>query len=281
MVTAFDRIDQTVVTLDRIAGCRPAPAEILVHVDGGRQDCADAIRSACPVARVIISSGRVGPGGGRNRLMSEAAYDIVASFDDDSYPVDSDYFSRLLGVFSQQPGASVVAARIFHIGEGVGADNGPDEWVSDFNGCGCAYRREHFLDAGGYVPLVTAYGMEEVDLALRLSARGRRILLSPSLRVHHHTDRARHSDPAVTAASLANIVLLAFLRYPVVLWPVAAGQLLNRLQWLVRHGRRPGIGRGLSAAPLQALRLRHLRSPLRASAVWAYLARRRHPEPVR
>ena len=58
----------------------------------------------------------------------------------------------------------------------------------------CVYRRSAFLEAGGYVPLPVAYGMEEVDLALRLHSRGGKILTTPWLRVFHNTDLKRHAE---------------------------------------------------------------------------------------
>ena len=82
------------------------------------------------------------------------------------------------------------------------------------------------------MPLRDAYNMEEVDFALRLHARGGKVLGTQWLRVFHDTDRARHADPAVTAASIANLALLAFLRYPVHLWTIGAAQCANRIQWL-------------------------------------------------
>ncbi|MFA5909850.1 MAG: glycosyltransferase [Vicinamibacterales bacterium] len=275
IVTAFERVPQTLATLDRLRACRPAPAQVIVHVDGNRQQCAAAIRQADPSAEVIVSTGNVGPGGGRNRLVVAASHDIVASFDDDSYPVDPDYFARVQTVFNDFPDASIVTGHVYHTDEVVGADARTAEWLADFSGGGCAYRREHYLEAGGYVPLTTAYGMEEVDLALRLHARGRRVLRTPWLRVFHDTDRARHADPAVTAASVSNILLLTFLRYPLSLWGIGLLQCANRIQWLLRHGRRRGVWSGLVTAPAAALARRRQRQVLPARAVRSYLRLRR------
>ena len=79
-------------------------------------------------------------------------------------------------------------AQVFHLHEAIEPDTTASEWVADFSGGGCAYRRERYLQTGGYVPLPTAYGMEEVDFGLRLHALGGRVLRSGSLRVFHHTD---------------------------------------------------------------------------------------------
>lgn len=280
VITAFDRIEQTIETLQRIRRCVPSPAQILVHVDANQRACADAVRAVGLADAVLESSDRVGPGGGRNRLLAAAHHPIVASFDDDSWPLDSDYFQRLLVVFERYPQAVVVGARLFHRGEPRREAVDAAEWRADFVGAGCAYRRDAFLASGGYVPLPTAYGMEEVDLSLRLHAHGQRILHSDWLRVEHDTDLAHHASAEVTAASIANLALLTCLRYPAWLWFVGVLQVTNRVWWLMRHGRRRGILRGLVSIPGHLRAHWALREPLPAPAVRSFLALRRGEHPA-
>ena len=280
IITACRRLDQTLDTLRTIEGCRPPPAEILVHVDGNQAGLAEAIRRGHPAVRVMANDDTIGPGGGRNAMIAAATGEIVASFDDDSYPIDTDYFARVAEIFARVPGASVVGAHVYHRHQTVAPDAKTAEWVADFSGGGCAYRRADFLVTGGYVPLETAYGMEEVDLALRLHAQGRRVLQSRWLRVFHDTDLVRHAEPGVTAASVANIALLTFLRYPVTMWLVGAGQWLNRIQWLLGHGRRRGVVRGIASIPSTLRRHASARRLVAGAAVRSYLRLRRHPIPA-
>jgi GT2 family glycosyltransferase len=277
IVTAYERIEQTLATLKVIKSCEPRPDEILVHVDANRVKCAQAIQDAFPDVRLIVSSERVGPGGGRNKLVAAAACDLVASFDDDSYPIDSDYFGRALQLFEKHPDASVICTALFHRGEPIALDERNAQWTADFSGGACLFRRSAFLEAGGYVPLPVAYGMEEVDLALRLHSRGGRILTSSWLRVFHDTDLMRHGDPLVTAGSIANLALLAYLRYPVSLWFVGLWQCANRVIWLLRHGRRRGIWTGLTMIPAHLRANQRYRLPLKTRDVRSYLALRRTP----
>ena len=277
IVTAYERIEQTLATLKVIQSCTPAPDEILVHVDDNRLECAGAIRAAFPDVRVLLSHERVGPGGGRNKLLAAAGHDLVASFDDDSYPIDSDYFARVRDLFAKHEDASVICAALYHRGETIALDDRRAEWTADFCGGACVFRRRAFLAAGGYVPLPVAYGMEEVDLALRLHARGGRILTSSWLRVFHDTDLQRHGNPRVTAGSIANVALLAYLRYPVSLWIVGFGQCVNRVVWLLRHGRRRGIWTGMTMIPAHLRAHREYRLPLAFREVKSYLALRRAP----
>jgi GT2 family glycosyltransferase len=277
IVTAYERIDQTLATLRVLESCVPRPDEILVHVDANQVKCEEAIRNAFPHIRILTSSNQEGPGGGRNKLLNAAQFELVASFDDDSYPIDSDYFERALRLFKKFPDASVICAALYHTGESIGLDNRTAQWTADFSGGACIFRRKAFLEAGGYVPLPVAYGMEEVDLAIRLHSRGGKILTTPWLRVFHNTDLQRHGDPRVTAGSIANLALLAYLRYPVSLWAIGVGQCANRLLWLLRNGRRRGIVKGVTMIPAHLWANHRYRLPVSKRAVQSYLALRRAP----
>lgn len=281
IVTAYERIEQTLATLRIVQSCTPPPDEILVHVDANRRDCERAIREEFPWVRVLRSDEQVGPGGGRNKLIEAAQFELVASFDDDSYPIDSDYFARAAKLFEQFPDVAVLCAALYHAGEAIGLDERSAQWTADFSGGACIYRRQAFLNAGGYVPLPVAYGMEEVDLAIRVHSRGGRILTTRWLRVFHNTNLERHADPRVTAGSIANLALLTYLRYPVSLWVVGIGQCANRLIWLLRHGRRRGILKGVIMIPAHLRANHRYRLPVSKGAMRSYLALRRAPIPER
>ena len=280
IVTAHQRIEQLFVTLEKLQACAPPPAEIMVHVDGGNDACATAVRARYPNVRVIVSATRIGPGGGRNHLVQAAGQPLIASFDDDSYPIDGDFFRRVAILFEEYRDAWVLAAHVYHVDEPIEPAQPVAQWAADFTGCGCAYRRDRYLEVGGYVPLPDAYNMEEVDFALRLHARGKKVLGTRWLRVFHDTDRARHADPAVTAASIANLALLAFLRYPIHLWTIGVAQCANRTQWLLRNGRHRGILTGLANIPSRLWENRQRRQPLPSAAIKSYFALRRHPIPA-
>src|SRR5690606_5544501 len=127
---------------ERIKTCKPKPYEIIVHVDAGDDETQGKIAKRFPSVRVIQSQKKMGPGGGRNRLMHAARSPIVASFDDDSYPLDLDYFERVLRVFDEEPDDAIVQSEIFHRGEYLRPPVNRRYPVADFIGCGCAFRRE-------------------------------------------------------------------------------------------------------------------------------------------
>lgn len=277
IVTAYQRIDQTLVTIQKLLDCEPQPNEIIVHVDANQTQCEKAIRAAFPALKVLLSEASVGPGGGRNKLIAAASNEYIASFDDDSYPIDADYFARVLTLFEKFPAAAILCAAVYHQRQPIENDTKVAEWTSDFGGGACIYRRTAFTSTGGYVPLPVAYGMEEVDLALRLHAQGGRILRSTWLRVFHDTDLQRHAHPEVTAGSIANIALLVYLRYPHSFWPVGFVQGCRRILWLLRHNRRHGILTGLLMTPKHLWSHRKYRQRLTARDVKSYLSLRRAP----
>lgn len=276
IMPTYGRPEQLLKALKHTNLCTPRPDEIVVHIDGGDTVTEAALHQSEFTDIVVIKNAfRVGPGGGRNVAIAHAKNAIVASFDDDSYPLDPDYFSRLLQLFEQFPKAAVIGAAIYHIGEEVKPDERTAQWESTFVGCGCAYRKEIFLQTNGYVELPVAYGMEEVDLALRLHHQGWGILTSPWLRVFHDSKLEHHSSPQVTAASIANLVLLAYLRYPPSLWWLGIGQCFNRIIWLVRHQRFAGIMDGLLTVPKLVSQYHHHRQVVTSQSLLSYLRLRR------
>src|SRR6266704_1175598 len=119
VIPTWNRREKLLVCLGLILDCDPPPAELIVHVDAGDTQTAAAVRQHFPAVRLLESSERMGPGGGRNRLLAAASNELIASFDDDSYPIDQDYFRVLLELFGCFSQAAVIAAEVIHEGEAV------------------------------------------------------------------------------------------------------------------------------------------------------------------
>jgi GT2 family glycosyltransferase len=274
ILTGWRRPEELLRSIDVLFKCAPPPGEVIVHLDAGSSFSAFDVTTVFPTVRVISSDVAVGPGGGRNKLIQAASNELVASFDDDSFPDDTEFFSELIDVALRHPKVAIFAANILENEEQSVDGQIAEEQTFDFVGCGCVYRRSMFLKTSGYVPIPTAYGMEEVDLALRLHSEGVPLLWAPSLRVRHRVDMTKYEQPEITAASIANIGLLAFLRYPVVLWPMGLIQCLRRAVWLMAQGRRKGIIQGFLSIPDHLRRHRQNRQPLGFWQVVSYFIRR-------
>lgn len=280
VIPTWQRKKQLSETLAKILVCYPCPAEILVHVDAGDNETTPWLMENFPTIRVLESKYRVGPGGGRNRLIAAAKYPIVASFDDDSYPLDTDYFERLVLCFEHYPEISVLASRIIEKNDPLVKPSALIGATTHFGGGGVSYRREDFLESQGYVPLAIAYGMEEVDLCLRFFDMGKRIYFSPWLRVFHNSELTHHSSAAVTAASIQNLALLIFLRYPKRYWFYGALQILNRVVWLAKVRRYAGIPKGIIQIPIYCWRYTYLRQPVSPVALKQFFRLRKSTNSV-
>ena len=209
----------------------------------------------------------LGPGGGRDLLIRRARAPLVACFDDDSWPEDMDYFARAAQLAPEFPQVAVLAASVRLRGSERKTEVGRMRSLGCFENCGCVVRRQAFLHIKGYLPLRYAYGMEEADVALQLKDQGWEILAVPELKVFHDADLRHHQSAAVNAAHITNTGLLAFLRYPVWLWPLGACQVIRRVNYAIRVGRWAGILRGLADIPALCWRYRGYRRPVRAGTV--------------
>lgn len=281
IVPACQRVGELRKTLLRIQSCDPPPAEILVHADGSGANVLDLVQSEFPSVRLLLSVCSLGPGGSRDRLIREARHTWIANFDDDSYPLDAGYFGSVLKAVDASPHSAVFSASTFHQDHQIPLPSPSAHHlnVPVFSGCGCVYNKIWYERTRGYVPVPVAYGMEEVDLSLQLHALGGVILEVPRLRVYHKDPYATRPSDDALAYSIANIALLGFLRYPVILWPLVPLQLLSRIVWAVRQGWTQGLWRGVRMIPGHLRLYARYRAPVPATKVISWLLHR-HSRPA-
>ena len=276
-IPTWARGTRVIGTIERILACAPPPAEIIVHVDASDGTLEKVLSERFPQVRLLSSPHRVGPGGGRHRCLLAAAQPYFASFDDDSWPVDGDYFGALLALFAALPDTALLAAPITHPWEQLPPRSELSEPVVMFTGCGWAVRRADYLACPGFVDRPFAYGVEELDLALQFYCSGLGIRRSASLRVFHDTTLAHHRNPRQTAASIQNVALLAWMRYPWSLFGRAILQIINMVVDQIRRGRYRGVVTGLIGIPWVLCTNRHRRSPAAADLVVGFLTKRGTP----
>lgn len=219
-------------TLERICACNPLPQEILLHGDGGWQPEMAMLEGLPLPVKLVLSEAHVGPGGGRHRLFQEAACELVASFDDDSWPLDEDYFARALAVMEAFPKAVVMSPAVYLKERPVLAALPEAALVRSFAGSASVTRRSLYLGLPGYVPVAAAYGVEETDLSLQAHAAGLEILFCPWLRAWH--DRPSVDNQHSVLPWIRNEVLLASLRFPLVMQPWGWVRALRHV-WRHRH----------------------------------------------
>lgn len=274
IVPACRRQDKLLETLRRIQNCHPAPAQILVHVDGGDSVIVEAIRTFDPGIQILVSNKLLGPGGSRNRLIGAAEHELVANFDDDSFPANPGYFARVMDLAEHFPDAAMFSAAS-HAKEWL---NLKFQQIAVPSGCGCVFRRRWFQRTQGFVPLPIAYNMEEVDIGLQLHALGGMIVHDPLLRVTHDNVLMREVDARTNAHVLANTALFTYLRYPAWLWPVGAWSVFNRLVLLLCWGWTAGIPEGLWMMPDHLRKHKQYRREINSPSILSWLLLRRWPK---
>jgi GT2 family glycosyltransferase len=275
VIPTYCRGNRVLGALERICCCDPQPSEILVHIDDSDGKLEAVLARSFPSVRVISGSRRIGPGGGRHCCLNRCGSAYAVSFDDDSYPVDTDFFARVCELFSTNLDAAVIGARIWHPYQNPEARNLKFVRKSCFTGCGHAIRLSAYRATRGYLPLPVAYAMEEVDLSLQLFARGWKIYESSELRVFHDSHLTHHQNAETTAGFVTNVALFGFLNYPFWCWPWAFLQLGNIVWYCIKRGRLNGIVTGLIYIPKICFSFRKYRSPFPASTIVAFMRYRR------
>ena len=155
MITTRNRREELRRTLGKLLELQPAADEILICADGCTDKTSEMVRQDFPSCILLENDSARGSVFSRDRLLRTASGDIVLSLDDDSYPLDRDFFARLDLVFEQQAGAAVITFPEIRDG-GASADptklpSSPAHLVSAYPNCAAAMRRETYLRLGGYV----------------------------------------------------------------------------------------------------------------------------------
>jgi GT2 family glycosyltransferase len=148
----------------------------------------------------------------------------VAFSDDDSWWAPG-ALDRAAGLFDTHPRLGLLAARTL-VGPAAEPDplnevlatsplgtatDLPGTQVLGFLACASVVRREAYLDAGGFHPMLF-FGGEETLLAYDLAARGWGVTHCPEVIAHHHPDPLPRTGRSVTVRR--NALLTAWLRRP-------------------------------------------------------------------
>jgi GT2 family glycosyltransferase len=200
-------------------------------------------------------------------LIQESRFPLVASFDDDSWPLDQNFFQTAAELMREHPKAALLSGQVTMRGQIAPETSDFIAEANCYESGACVLRREAFLQTGMYLPLRYAYGMEEADVALQLLDSGWTILKAHKLRVYHDSDLNHHASPAINAAHITNTALLTFLRYPVSYWPLGAAQVANRIRFALTVGRHRGVLAGVLGIPGVIRTYWQARKPVQKSTI--------------
>ncbi|MGW0394609.1 glycosyltransferase [Streptomyces sp. NPDC003042] len=223
VVITHNRRDQLLHTLDRLAGLPERPPVIVVD-NASSDGTGDAVARVRPAVTLLTPGLNLGAPG-RNIGVRHARTPYVAFSDDDSW-WEPGALGRAADLLDRHDRLGLVAAGI-RVGPGGEPDplnamlaasplgcaaDLPGPRVLGFLACAAVARRDAYLEAGGYHPLLFLGG-EETLLAYDLTARGWAVCHVPDVvAVHRPTGGVRPGRPAVQRR---NAVLTAWLRRPV------------------------------------------------------------------
>ncbi|WP_280401493.1 glycosyltransferase family 2 protein [Nocardia carnea] len=264
VIATRNRAAELARTLAELATLRPRPP--IVVLDNASDDDTAEVAAGFSGVSVVRLPRNLGAAA-RNLGVTAARTPYIAFCDDDSWWAD-DALARAEQVLDSCPRLGLVAARTL-VGPGdrddpvnelmadspLGRPAGlPGPAVLGFLACAAVVRKEAFLRAGGFSPLLH-FGAEERLLALDLVAAGWELSYVAEIRAHHHP--SSHRPPPVwrRRAELRNNALITWLRRPVRqcvsetavllgravrepwIWP-ALGGVLRRLPWALAQRRR-------------------------------------------
>lgn len=262
VIPTYNRGIAVLSVLEKIQTCDPKPAEIWIHIDLANGALEDQLCRNYRDIRVLTSPTRLGPGGGRHRCLAACTTPYAVSFDDDSYPVDADFFERVEQLFLQHSDAAVFSAVIWARGEPPRRQTESRIIISSYMAGGCAIRLAAYRAVRGLLPRPVAYGMEETDLSMQLFAAGWKIYQAGDLRVFHDADLKHHETAEVNAGAITNVGLFVFLHFPVTRWGRGLLQIANRVVYAIKMGRVRGICSGIIRILPDCYRNRQHRKPI-------------------
>ncbi len=255
-------------TLGKLEELRPRPPVIVVD-NASSDGTPAALRRSFPAVQLVELPGNRGAAA-RNTGVARARTPYVAFCDDDSWWAH-DALPTAADTLDTHPVLGAVVARTL-VGPDErpdpvnaamatsplpGGNGGPGPRVLGCLACSLVVRREAFLAAGGFSPLLFFVGEERL-LAYDLTAAGWPLAYVADVTAHHHPSASRVGKEARAVLERRNAVLTAWMRRPL---PVA----VDATRKLAGDAARRPAARGALRAALvrmpAALRRRRLLPP--------------------
>ncbi|MEW5981244.1 MAG: glycosyltransferase family 2 protein [Acidobacteriota bacterium] len=284
-VDGRDRLEAALPPL--AAELRRLPRWQLIVADAGTTDgMQDFVRRSCPEAVVLQSADRLDFGANCNRAVAISVHPTVLVMNDDVRVTPGflrplaeacsadDVFAASPRILRNGPAPSAVVNEAVHrtffsfgliYHERLDADGVPEQsggWPVSFAcGAATAYRRERFLELGGFDDLFAPFYWEDFDLCYRAWKRGWRTVYEPASTVHHAhrgTIGRLHSQAEIDAIHERNRFLFAWknLTDPWLTTVHLAFLPIKLLEgWARRHGE-VGAGFRLACRQLEEARAR-------------------------
>jgi GT2 family glycosyltransferase len=283
IITTHNRREELQRTLIRLSELRPPADEIVICADGCTDGTTEMVRSQFPNCVLLENETSRGSIYSRDRLLRASNNEIVASFDDDSYPIGSDFVGRVKGLFAQD---SFVAVTSFPeisdnnaTADKTKTPSSAPHLVSAYANCAAAMRRDVYLRSQGF-PKFFGHMYEEPDYALQCYALGYHVRFEPTVPIHHHISAAQRDPMRRHHLNARNELWSVLMRcpFPQVI-PVALFRIWRQFRYAWSEGLALAIREPLwwwSALRGVRICLRH-RSPVVWRVYYAWMRLARYP----
>lgn len=237
-ITTHNRAADLAVTLAALARLDPPVDEAIVTLDGCTDGSSALLRSRFPDVHVIENPRPAGSVPSRDRMLRVATSELVLSLDDDSYPVERDFFARAAALFSNPRLAiATFPQRSDEFPATLDqADFGRDHMVGSYPNSGAMLRRSTYLSLPGYPPFFR-HAFEEPDYALQCIAAGWEVRLHSKLTIRHHYSGQNRNERRTHHQHARNELWSVLLRCPAPWWPfVLSRRLAGQFLYACRRG---------------------------------------------
>lgn len=176
----------------------------------------------------------------RNFAVNKSTSRYLFFLDDDAYFLDENALANFINKVKDddsdgwmfdvlEPQKKPLSTRInFNSGDSIG----------EFIACACAFKRQSFLESGGFLPYFHSYG-EETEIVMRMILQNKKMSFLPEIKVYHNylpTIRNRSWKQRFMRNSMRNDVYIILLHYPFYFIPFYFfGKFFSRLFFEFRH----------------------------------------------
>jgi GT2 family glycosyltransferase len=240
IITTRNRRDELQRTLEKLRELEPPPDEILVCADGCTDDSVEMMRKQFLDCILLENGSSRGSVFSRDRLVRATSSEVVASFDDDSYPLEKDFCRRVGEAFRENPTVAVLSFPEIR-DDGAFANptkspSSPPHLVAAYANCAAAMRRECYLKSHGF-PAFFGHMYEEPDFALQCYSLGWDVLFEPRVSVRHHVSKSQREPMKRHHLNARNELWSVFLRCPFPqIIAVALFRVARQFQYAWREG---------------------------------------------
>lgn len=195
IIPAYNAGDTLAACLESLARQTLAPDQYeIIVVDDGSQDSTGRIAQSIPTVQYLRQTNQ-GPAAARNRGVAEARSEMVLFIDADCQAMP-DWLEQMVKPLAQPEIAAVkgayrcrqpeVVARVVQLEYELKYERmGKETFIDFIDTYSAAFRKNVFLETGGFDTRFTQASVEDQEFSFRLARRGYRMIFNPEAKVWH------------------------------------------------------------------------------------------------